>query len=134
MDTRVVILLEDNEFSANVIRRMLEIGGYGCAEAHTEEEALAHCRTYGERVEAMISELILPGFLGTDAAVKAEALVPGLPILFVSSIPWVAWPHSERGKVASLPSVGHLDKPFRARALLDALSRLVRGKAMASDV
>src|SRR5262249_44588404 len=119
MEPPVIVVLEDNEFSAGVIRRTLELAGYCCVETRTGPEALQYCRRHAGEVRAMIADLILPGSRGTDVALHAVLYCPGLPVLFVSGTPYEAWTESDRRKSCALPggTAAFLAKPFRPSAL-----------------
>src|ERR1044071_3526434 len=123
---RVILVLEDDEISISVIRRVLAVGGYECVVARNESEALEHCAHYGRAVEAMIADLLLPDCRGTDVAQKLTALRPGLPVLFVSGTPLEAWPERDRWIMLELPSWSRfIGKPLRAKMLLEKLAELV---------
>lgn len=80
----VILLLEDHEQARFVIRAVLEGGGYGVIDATTEDEAVAICARTDQRIDAMVSDVILSSVRGTDVAGKITSLRPALPILFVS--------------------------------------------------
>ena len=131
MGRPIVILLEHDGFSIDAIRRILAFGDYDCVEAHSETEVLACYRSHSASVVALISELELPGCVGTDVAVKMAEVRPGLPILFVTATPWEAWPVIEQQKLSGLPAgtVSFLDKPFRASSLLAKLSEFLEKRS-----
>jgi CheY-like chemotaxis protein len=127
MEPPVIVVLEDNELSASVIRRTIELAGYKCVETRTESETLEYCRLHGDRIGGLIADLILPGCRGTDVVLRALPHCPGLPVLFVSGTPFEAWPECDRRKACMLPAgaAGFLAKPFRPQALLDKLEELL---------
>jgi CheY-like chemotaxis protein len=127
MEPPVVLVLEDNEFAANVIRRTLELAGYKCAEVRNGHDALEYCRTHGDRVRALIADLVLPCCSGTDVAQQIVAEFPAMPVLFVSGTPFEAWPESDCRKVCEMPSgtAAFLAKPFRPRTMIERLTELL---------
>jgi CheY-like chemotaxis protein len=133
MERPIVVLLEDNEFSARVIRRTLELAGYECVEARGERETLEYCDSHGARVHAIIADFILPGCRGTDVALQVASRCPQLPVLFVSGTPYESWPESEQGKFHQLPAgmVAFLPKPFRPDTLMEKLFDLIGGRTSA---
>jgi CheY-like chemotaxis protein len=136
MEPPIIIVVEDNEFSASVIRRTLERAGYRCVEARTEQDAVESCRRYGDRVRALIADLVLPGARGTDVALRLNRDHPGLPVLFVSGTPFEGWPESDCRKAFELPAGGaaFLAKPFQPRAMIGKLAELFeRGRGAGSN-
>ena len=131
MQLSEVVVLEDNEFAASVIRRTLELAGYRCVEVRSAQDTLEYCRTNEEKVRAIILDLILPGCRGTDVALQVAQHCPGVRVLFVSGTPYEAWPENEFRKVCALPAgmAGFLGKPFRPNAMIDKLAELLDGRS-----
>jgi CheY-like chemotaxis protein len=131
MEEPIIIVLEDNEFSANVIRRTLELSGFHCVEVQTEKEMLAACRRHGDRVRAIIADLVLPECRGTDVALAGFGQRPGLPVLFISGTPFESWPASDARKLCALPSgtTAFLGKPFHPHGMMEKLSALMEASA-----
>jgi two-component system cell cycle sensor histidine kinase/response regulator CckA len=127
MEPPVIVVLEDNEFAASVIRRTIELAGYRCVETRTESEALECCRLHGSQIGLVIADLILPGCRGTDVVLRVLRHLPDLPVLFVSGTPFDAWPESDRRKACMLPAgaAGFLAKPFQPRALIRKFEELL---------
>jgi CheY-like chemotaxis protein len=130
MELPVVVVLEDNEFSASVIRRILELAGFTCVEVQTEREAVEYCRRHADRVRAIIADLVLPGCRGTDVALRVVGVCPGLPVLFVSGTPYEAWPESDCRKACELPAgtAAFLGKPFHPRLMMEKLNEVLEGR------
>jgi two-component system cell cycle sensor histidine kinase/response regulator CckA len=130
MEPPVIVVLEDNEFSASVIRRTIELAGYRYVETRTESEALEYCRLHGDQIGMVIADLVLPGCRGTDVVLRALRHCPDLAVLFVSGTPFEAWPESDRRKACMVPvgSAAFLAKPFRPRALIRKLEELLASR------
>ena len=127
MSRPIVIVLEDEPLCIAVFRKTLELAGYECAVAVTEQQALEHAGKLGFDVGAVIADLFLPTCRGTDVALKLAAIRPDLAFLFVSGTPLSAWPEADVRKLEQLPlgSFGFLEKPFRPHALLSKLEVLM---------
>ena len=63
---------------------VLEGAGYDVIDATNEDEALAICGRADQRINAMVSDVILSSASGTDVAERITLLRLSLPILFVS--------------------------------------------------
>jgi two-component system cell cycle sensor histidine kinase/response regulator CckA len=126
----VILILEDNEQARFVIRAMLENAGYGVVEAASEPEAIAVCGRMEQRIDLLVSDVILSSAKGTDAAERISALRPGLPILFISG--YGVEDLVSRGLLDSdrFPStrVSFLQKPFQPQLFLDHIEELIAGQ------
>jgi DNA-binding NtrC family response regulator len=131
MAKAVVVVLEDDSLSMGVFRRSLEIGGFECAEAQNEREAIEHCENHGGNVKALIADLILPTCRGTDVALALARLRPGIRVLFVSGTPVEDWRESDVRKMAQLAngSFAFLAKPFQPKRMLHELDRLLNSRS-----
>ena len=126
----VILILEDNEQARFVIGAMLEHAVYGVVEAASEPEAIAVCGRMEQRIDLLVSDVILSSAKGTDAAERISALRPGLPILFISG--YGVEDLVSRGLLDSdrFPStrVSFLQKPFQPQLFLDHIEELIAGQ------
>ena len=127
--SEIILLCEDDDdvraFSAESLRQL----GYRVIEASDGETALEQLAAGGERVDLLFTDVVLPGITGAVLAEKAEALRPGLKVLFTTGYARNAIVHHGRLD----PGVELLSKPFtyadlaaRIRDLLDAPVRIRR--------
>jgi len=78
----VVLLVEDEQSVRKVIQRMLEHAGLEVVSASSPEEALALEDL--ERIDLLISDVVMPGMMGTELATAIRSLRPELPVVLVS--------------------------------------------------
>lgn len=125
----VILLLEDHEQARFVIRAVLEGAGYGVIDATTEDDAMAIWGRSDQRIDAMVSDVILSSTRGTDVAQKIKLFRPSLPILFVSGFGMDDL--ASRGLLEadhlSSAKVSFLQKPFLPKTLLAGVERLLSG-------
>jgi two-component system cell cycle sensor histidine kinase/response regulator CckA len=125
----VILILEDNEQARFVIRAMLENASYSVVEAASEPDAIAVCGRAEQRIDLLVSDVILSSAKGTDAAERISALRPGLPILFISG--YGVEDLVSRGLLDPdrFPSnrVSFLQKPFQPQLFLDHIAKLITG-------
>lgn len=116
-----LLFVEDEEPVRRSTRLMLEGWGYRVLEARNGEEALAFCES-AVPIDLLVSDVVMPGMSGTELARRVAALRPEVRgVVYVSG-------YSSDDPAAALPErLGHafLAKPFRSRALLDAIRRLL---------
>src|SRR5216684_1896218 len=118
MSAPVILILDDFEQARFVIRAVLESGGYEVVEAANEAEALDVCRLPEQRLDLLISDVVLREACGTEVAMRISALRPHLPILFISGYQMEEVP--DYSLLASNPtaSIEFLQKPFDPDQLL----------------
>jgi CheY-like chemotaxis protein len=120
-----ILVVEDDAAGRELVKRAFEAQGYRVLVAADAREALA-IRDTEERVDALVTDLVMPGMGGRDVAAAIAGDRPGMPVLFMSgySEDFVA----ERGVLG--PGASFMQKPFaptdlvrRIRALLDGAKR-----------
>ena len=122
----VVLVVEDDELVRAVLVRALTETGFRVLPAANGAEALDIAGKRQQQVDAVITDLAMPGLRGRELAERLEQLRPGVPVLFVSG-------HADdevarRGLLD--PGRPFLQKPFepeviglKVRELLDAVRR-----------
>jgi len=117
-----ILLVEDAVLVRAGIRNMLEGLGYRVLTAATPARAL-ELLSEEPKIDAVLTDMVMPGMNGTELARRVRAERPGLPVLYMSAYSDEAL--IEQGRVdAGMPV---LEKPFeqhelarRLRAVLDA--------------
>jgi two-component system, cell cycle sensor histidine kinase and response regulator CckA len=118
-----ILLVEDESAVRALLRRMLRSKGYRVLEAERGDEALAICQTYQERIDLILTDIVMPKMSGQDLAHHAGRLHPEAKLLYMTGY--------AGGKIGSskLFEMGaqFIQKPFSAetltqkiRAVLDA--------------
>ena len=111
----VILLVDDDELVRQLTAAMLEDEGYRVVQAPDAITGLKELRA--QRVDLMITDLVMPGMSGAVLAARVAEAKPHLPVLIITG-------HAERaGEVpAHLPRLG---KPFTAVELSSAVARLL---------
>ncbi len=114
----VVLLVERDDAVRNFAQRSLEGAGYTVLAVSAAAEALEASGRWGEAIDVLVTDLIMPGMHGPELASLLRAGRPGIGLVFTS------------GHAAGLEGgLGHgasgdfLPKPFSADALVKAASR-----------
>ena len=115
---QTILLVEDDQHVRAVVKRMLDAAGYRVLPAGDGEAALALARDYPERIDLLLSDLIMPGLGGRETAERLRELHPETAILFMSGYTDDAV--LRRGVLTG--GAAFLEKPFGS----DALNRRVR--------
>jgi signal transduction histidine kinase/DNA-binding response OmpR family regulator len=113
-----MVVIEDDERSAELLRIYLEDGGFSVTLAGDGEAGIEAARRL--RPAAIVLDLFLPGLSGWDVItrVKADPALADTPVVIVSMV-------DERGKGYALGAAGYLVKPVSRDDLLGALRPLI---------
>lgn len=115
----VVLLVEDEQVLLRATRRMLEQREYRVLSASTGPAAL-ELALQARGIDALITDLSLPGMNGMELARRLRWVLPGLPVLFMSGYDaaMTGLDLQDGGKGV------FLQKPFTARELGERLEEL----------
>jgi PAS domain S-box-containing protein len=109
-----ILLVEDEEMVRRLARRVLEGTGYAVLEAATGDEAIAIANRRDQRIDLIITDVIMPGMSGQELSAKLREQRPGIPVLYVSGYSEEAI--TQHGQL--LPNTAFLQKPFSPAALV----------------
>jgi two-component system cell cycle sensor histidine kinase/response regulator CckA len=117
--SETILLVEDEELMRAITARLLENLGYRVLEASGGKEALRLAEAGGlEKIDLLMSDVVMPGMSGRDLADRLRDCRPGLKVLFQSG--YTGEVILRHGVLRT--GVAFLQKPFR----LDALAKKVR--------
>jgi PAS domain S-box-containing protein len=111
-----VLLVEDDRLVLTIATRMIEDLGYEVISALGAAEALALGKEL-ERVDVLLSDIIMPQLTGPEVAAALRARVPGLRVLYMSG--YTANAIEAEGMLD--PGMQLLQKPFTSDSLARAL-------------
>ncbi|MEV4278894.1 hybrid sensor histidine kinase/response regulator [Actinoplanes xinjiangensis] len=112
-----VLVADDEDGVREAARRILARAGYTVLTAADGRQALEIARRHPERIDAVLSDVVMPHLHGPELAAVLRAEFPAVPVLYMSGY---ADPlMSEQGLLD--PSVTVVGKPFTAEQLLTAL-------------
>jgi CheY-like chemotaxis protein len=120
----VVLLVEDEPVVRQMASRVLQEYGYGVIEASDGREALGLLERGDGKIRLMVTDVVMPGMDGRELARRAEALSPGLPVLYMSG--YTDDEIVRRGLLeAGQP---FLQKPFNPETLGGQVARMLQGR------
>jgi two-component system, cell cycle sensor histidine kinase and response regulator CckA len=79
-----ILLVDDDEAVRRFARIVLDDAGYRVLPAQDAPDALRQAQLYPERIEALVTDVMLPGVSGRDLAESISATRPGIKVLFLS--------------------------------------------------
>jgi signal transduction histidine kinase len=112
--TETILLVEDDDFLRPLTAQLLRDAGYTVLEAENGKVAIEIARKNEARIDAVLTDVIMPGMGGADLVVYLRHLQPKVAILFMSGY---ASDLVTRAGVLESEKV-LLNKPFTRRSLL----------------
>jgi signal transduction histidine kinase len=109
---QTVLIVEDEDQVRSIARSMLIRRGYRVLDANSAPEALTILRDPSQRIDLLLTDIVMPLMSGVALAEEARDVRPGLRVLFMSG-------YSEESKIQTkaLSEIPFLHKPFTAQAL-----------------
>ncbi len=79
-----ILLVEDEPLILTMAQSMLEMLGYIVLVAQTPGEAMHKATTHPEKIDLLLTDVIMPEMSGLDLAQRMQLIRPGLKCLFMS--------------------------------------------------
>jgi two-component system, cell cycle sensor histidine kinase and response regulator CckA len=117
-----LLVVEDEPSVRTIAERILRKAGYEVVGAERGEKALEICRDPEQRVDLLLTDVVMPAMLGTELVAAARDERPELRVLFMSGYSHeVLAPEALAGQEGS----SFIEKPFNAGELLRAVRALL---------
>ncbi len=115
---RLILVVDDEEFTRRLLLQMLEDAGYQVITAADGNEAIKLARD--QRPDLIILDVMMPQLDGFDTLVvlKNDPQTDGIPVMFLSVLE-----RQQRG--LRLGAAAYITKPFEASRLLETVNALV---------
>jgi PAS domain S-box-containing protein len=114
-----VLLVEDEPQVRTQASRLLERSGYRVLEAPDGAEGLRQFRAHHAEIDAIVSDVVMPVLGGVEMVVRARALVPDVPVVFVSG-----FTAEDRDLPLDARTV-FVPKPYSMASLCDAIGAAI---------
>jgi PAS domain S-box-containing protein len=109
-----IVVAEDEPSLRDLVARILTRDGYAVRVATAVEEALTMVGQLEQRVDLLLTDVVMPGMLGSELAGHATALRPELRVLYMSG-----YAREALDAQGTFPAGGELlEKPFTEDGLL----------------
>jgi two-component system cell cycle sensor histidine kinase/response regulator CckA len=117
--TGTLLVAEDDDVLRGLIQSMLEEGGYDVLTARSGDEALELASAYGGGIDALVTDVVMPGMRGPDLAARLRAKRPDMRVVFITG--YGNHPFEQELRAGDT----FLTKPFGMEALLSALGEVL---------
>lgn len=119
---KTILIVEDDETLCKLIGDILENAGHKALIALNGEQALHLAESYCDRIDLLLTDMILPGINGIDLAEHFRRIHPAIRVLFMSG-----YPHDKLIAMKSNPEyTGFIQKPFSPDSLLYSIMTLTQ--------
>ncbi len=115
-----ILLVEDELPVRRVVRGLLQRAGFEVWEATNGEEALAIAQERGDQLNAVVTDMMMPGMSGRTLASELAVLSPKLGVVFISGYAEL----TAEGELVSDARHVFLQKPFTNAQLVAAIERV----------
>jgi len=122
--TETVLIVEDEDILRNLCVRILEHLGYKVLQARNGTEAIVEVQGYGDRIDLLLTDVVMPGMNGSELATQLVLHNPEMKVLFTSG--YTEDVISHHGVLAE--GVSFIGKPYAPSSLARKV-REVLGKA-----
>jgi two-component system, cell cycle sensor histidine kinase and response regulator CckA len=116
-----VLVAEDEDIVRRLAADVLSRSGFRVLTAADGAEALRLHEHLDGPLDALVTDVVMPGVGGRELAERIREIDPRLPIVFMSGYAGQAG----SADLGSLERAGHLQKPFSPRTLVDAVRHAV---------
>jgi PAS domain S-box-containing protein len=118
---RTILVVDDEDDVRDIVRRILSKQGYDVLTAASGTEALHLWQHPGRHIDALLTDLVMPGLSGYQLAQHIRNDRPELPVLYMSGYTADTLPNDRGGS----PDTPLLHKPFDRATLLNRLREIL---------
>lgn len=119
-----ILLVEDEPELLNVSEQILKELGYTVLAVSHPDEAIRYAEQYGEKIDLLITDVIMPKMNGRDLATHILELHPHIHCLFMSG--YTADIITNQGILDE--GIDFLQKPFSVQALADKVRTVIESE------
>jgi PAS domain S-box-containing protein len=122
--TETILLVEDEVNVRRFVREMLRTEGYSVVEARDQNEAIALCGRPDERIDLVLTDVVMPNMSGPELAIRLRVLRPHLKVLFMSG-----YPRDEFDRNLQVGEKAHfIQKPLSSEILAEKVQEVLHGQ------
>jgi len=120
---RTILVVDDEPMALKLVQAVLERRGFEVLTSTSPLEAVKIFSAERDRIELLISDIVMPEMDGAKLAHKLVALNPDLPVLFISGFVTA----HEVEQAATISQFAFIRKPFRPATLVQAVQKMLAG-------
>ncbi len=120
---RTILVVDDEPMALKLVQSILEKRGFEVLVSTSPKQALRLFETEGDRIELLISDIVMPEMDGTRLASQLVSMNPDLPVLFMSGFVT----ENEVADTRAIAQFAFIRKPFRPATLVQAVQKMLTG-------
>ncbi len=117
---RTILLVEDEPFVREATGRILQSAGYDVLPAEDAQQAIAIYDRYGDKVDLVMTDMVLPGRSGMELGKEVRRRVPEISLLITSGYD-AAREETESPEARTY----FLAKPYSRRTLVEKIEMIL---------
>jgi CheY-like chemotaxis protein len=118
-----VLVVDDERSVRELTARMLREAGYETMQAVDGLDAWRQLRREAAKIDAIVSDVVMPHMTGTELVARLQPYLPELPVILMSGYS----ADDLRARGLEQAPVPLLTKPFTRDELVTTVTRLLRG-------
>ncbi|HWA55015.1 MAG TPA: ATP-binding protein [Solirubrobacterales bacterium] len=118
----VILVVEDEPDVRRMAERILTKNGYAVIGTDEGARAIQICARPEQEIDLLLTDVVMPGMLGTELVAQVAELCPNVPVVFMSG-----YSHEvlAADKLAGQDGSAFIEKPFNAGELLRTINALL---------
>lgn len=119
--SETVLAVDDDPSMLDLLEEVLKPLGYKVLSAASGEEALEKAASCQDKIDLLLTDVVLPGMKGQELARLIMARQPGVNVLFMSGFLCPSMAHSDSEQSFD----AFIQKPFAPNSLLRKMRKLL---------
>jgi two-component system, cell cycle sensor histidine kinase and response regulator CckA len=120
---RTILVVDDEPMALKLVQSILEKRGFQVLASTSPTQALDLFVSQQERIELLISDVVMPEMDGPQLASRLVSMNPDLPVLFMSGFVT----ENEVADTSLISQFAFIRKPFRPATLVQAVQKMLTG-------
>ncbi|HVX67411.1 MAG TPA: response regulator [Bryobacteraceae bacterium] len=120
---RTILVVDDEPMALKLVQSVLEKRGFQVLTSTSPTQAIRLFETERDRIELLISDIVMPEMDGTHLARVLVSKNPELPVLFMSGFVT----ENEVADTQAIAQFAFIRKPFRPATLVQAVQKMLTG-------
>tara|TARA_R110000787_G_scaffold103459_4_gene210076 strand:+ start:463 stop:831 length:369 start_codon:yes stop_codon:yes gene_type:complete len=117
-----ILLAEDDDSLRQFLAKALTRAGHVVVHCGDGNEALTEIEARNVEFDLLLADIVMPGLDGIELARRANEIIPGLKVLFITGFAAVAL-HARRS--GPMRDTKVLSKPFHLNDLVDQVDKIL---------
>ena len=119
-DKNVILIIDDETSVRETTKTLLELTGFDVLLAESGEQAIETYKTFGDKVDAVLLDMTMPGMSGLDTLSELLKIDYGVKVIFASGDIGDA-----DEELRALGARSMIQKPYKLKDLLQTINDVI---------